>query len=38
MRTECATKPSDLRERVAELWRKLYGETMPEIMRSDGDS
>jgi hypothetical protein len=38
MRTECAAKPSDLRERVAKLWRTLYGEAMPEINRSDGDS
>jgi hypothetical protein len=38
MRSECAVKPSDLRERVAKLWRTLFGEAMPEINRSDGDS
>ena len=38
MRSECAAKPADLHARVAELWRKLFGETMPEIRRNDGDS
>jgi hypothetical protein len=38
MRSECATQPAELRERVAKLWSKLYGEAMPELRRSDGDS
>ena len=38
MRAECTTKHPDLRERMARLWSKLYGESMPEISHTDGDS
>jgi hypothetical protein len=38
MRSECAAPRAELRERVATVWRRLYGEPMPTLTRDQDDA